>query len=362
MTILTVQTITDRNRWNDTLRPLPYAHILQTWEWGEFKRLTTGWQPLRLAFKRGNDIVAMASVGVRRIGPLKVMYVSKGPALAYEDHDLAALVLNHLQQMARSEMAIWLKIDPDVIAATGVPAEPDDQPNAVGTAITNLLSGRGWRFSDDQVQFRNTITLDLTQSQEALLAAMSQSTRRKVRIAEREGISIRVGRAADLSTLYDLYRITGERDQFLIRPASYYEQAWRTFIEAGLAHPLIAYDQGKPIAHVILFHFGRKCWYFYGASSNESRDKMPNYLLQWEAMKWAQSQGYSTYDMWGAPDEFVESDSMWGVYNFKRGFHGTVVRHIGAWDYAPYPPLYTAYTRLMPRVIAWMRGKPAVQE
>jgi peptidoglycan pentaglycine glycine transferase (the first glycine) len=353
--LLTVETITNRDTWNDNLRALPYAHILQTWEWGEFKRVTTGWQPLRLAFKRDNTIVGMASVGIRKIGPLRVMYISKGPALAYEDASLAAEVLDHLQTLARKHVAVWLKIDPDVIAATGVPGEPDDSPDSTGANITTLLQSRSWRFPPDQVQFRNTITVDLTRTEDELLAAMSQNTRRKVRTAEKKGVTVRAGAIDDLPILYDLYRTTGERDHFLIRPSSYYQHEWRYLMEAGLAHPLIAEFEGQPIAHVILFHFGRKCWYFYGASSNAERDRMPNYLLQWEAMRWAKANGYTTYDMWGAPNEFIESDSMWGVYEFKRGFRGTVTRHIGAWDYAPYPPLYTAYTQLWPRVLGWLR-------
>ncbi|MBZ0283703.1 MAG: peptidoglycan bridge formation glycyltransferase FemA/FemB family protein [Anaerolineae bacterium] len=355
--MLTIETITDRDQWNNTLRALPYAHVLQTWEWGEFKRSTTGWEPQRLAFYNEGQIVAMASVGIRRVGPLKVMYISKGPALAYEDPALCAAVLDELQTLAQKQTAVWLKIDPDVIAGTGVPGEQDEAPNTAGQTFLNLLKSRGWRFSADQVQFRNTITLDLTQSEDDLLAAMSQNTRRKVRTAEKKGVTVRVGTAADLHILYDLYRTTGERDHFLIRPPAYYEQAWRTFIEAGLAHPLIAEFEGKPIAHVILFHFGRKSWYFYGASANEERERMPNYLLQWEAMRWSKAQGYTAYDMWGAPDEFIESDSLWGVYEFKRGFRGTVTRYIGAWDYAPSAPLYAAYTQLWPRVLALLRRR-----
>lgn len=352
---LTAEIITDRKRWNEALCRLPFAHVLQTWEWGEFKRVTTGWQPRRLAFKQGETVVAIASVGIRKIGPLKVMYVSKGPALAYEDAALRGEVLDALQNLARQEFAVWLKIDPDVIAATGVTGEPDDKPNETGQRVLETLRSRGWRFSADQVQFRNTITIDLMPSEDELLAQMSQNTRRKVRTAEKKGVVVRVGTAADLSILYDLYRTTGERDHFLTRPSDYYELAWRSFIEAGLAHPLIAEFEGKPIAHVILFHFGRKCWYFYGASSNEERERMPNYLLQWEAMRWAKAQGYAIYDMWGAPDEFNEQDSMWGVYEFKRGFRGDVTRYIGAWDYAPYPPLYTVYTQAWPRVLSWLR-------
>lgn len=368
MTDLSVDIITERETWNAALRGLPYAHVLQTWEWGDFKQATTGWRPLRLAYKRGDQIVAMASVGVRRVGAFNMMYVSKGPALDYHNAELASDVLDHLQRVARHNRAVWLKIDPDVIAATGVPsaapaiddsavAPPDDTPDSTGQAFMRLLRDRRWLFSNDQVQFRNTIMIDLTQSEDQLLAGMSQSTRRKVRIAEREGVTVRPGSADDLPLLYDLYRVTGQRDNFLIRPPGYYEQAWRAFIAAGLAQPLIAEADGKAIAHVILFHFGKKCWYFYGASSDEQRDKMPNYLLQWEAMRWAKRHGYALYDMWGAPNAFTEDDPLWGVYNFKRGFRGTVTRHIGAWDYAAYPPLYRAFEELYPRFLNWMRAR-----
>lgn len=353
--MLTVEIITQRDTWNDALRRLPYAHILQSWEWGDFKFVTTGWTPQRFAFRQGAEIRAMASVGIRRVGPLKVMVVSKGPALAYEDINLTIEVLAYLENFARKQGAIWMKIDPDVIEATGIPGAEDDSSNETGQQIIDLLKQRGWRYSNDQVQFRNTITLDLTQDEEALLAQMSQNTRRKVRTAEKKAVTLRDGSMEDLETLYRLYQITGERDQFLIRPFDYYRLAWQRFIEAGLAHPLIAEVDGTAVAHVILFHFGQKCWYFYGASSNESRERMPNYALQWAAIQWAKAQGYAVYDMWGAPDVFNETDRMWGVYEFKRGFRGSVVRHIGAWDYAPYPFLYRAYTQIWPRVLHWMK-------
>ncbi|NOG51672.1 MAG: peptidoglycan bridge formation glycyltransferase FemA/FemB family protein [Chloroflexi bacterium] len=100
------------------------------------------------------------------------------------------------------------------------------------------------------------------------------------------------------------------------------------------------------MAHVVLYRFGSTCWYFYGASRDIHRDKMPNYLLQWSAMRWAKAQGCTRYDLWGAPEIFDESDRMWGVYQFKRGFRGTVRQGIGAYDFAPNALLYTAFSEL----------------
>ncbi len=219
-----------------------------------------------------------------------------------------------------------------------------------------LLRARGWSFSASQVQFRNTVTLDLRQDEDALLAGMNQSTRRKIRTAIKEGVTVRPASSeADLRTLYDLYTVTGERQGFLIRPLDYYRDAWARFMEAGLAQAFLAEWEGAPLAGVVIFHFGPKAWYFYGMSGNDERNRQPTYLLQWEAIRWAKAQGYATYDFWGAPNEFVESDPMWGVYRFKDGFGGTVVRHIGAWDYVPNSALYWAYERLMPRVLGLMR-------
>ena len=327
---------------------------MQSWEWGEFKLATGGWRPLRLAFRRGSDIVAMASVAIRKMGPLRVMYVAKGPALDYADGDLFEAVIVELERRARQMGTVWLKIDPDVALATGLPGSEDDRPNTLGEAIRERLSERGWRFSASQVQFRNTFLVDLSRSEDELLMAMSGNTRRKVRIAEKRGVSIREADETDLPMLFELYRVTAARDKFLIRDIQYYQRAWGAFMRAGLAQALIAEYEGAAIAHVILFHFGRTCWYFYGASSNEERQRMPNYLLQWEAIKWAKARDYTQYDMWGAPDVFDDSDSMWGVYQFKRGFRGKLTRHIGAWDFVPYPWLYRAYDMIAPRLMTRM--------
>ncbi|GAB4569271.1 MAG: peptidoglycan bridge formation glycyltransferase FemA/FemB family protein [Anaerolineae bacterium] len=354
---VTVAEVADRATWHAILSDLPLAHILQTWDWGEFKRRTTGWQPERLAYSVEGQPVAAAQVLTRRIGPFRVMYISRGPALDYTNELLVESVFDHLQGLARRPGVIWLKIDPALPVGYGVPGEEDAHDDPTGQQVIARLKARGWQFSASQVQFRNTITVDLTPDPETLLMNMRQSTRRKVRTAAKKGVTIRPGTLADLPLLYDLYRTTGERDGFLTRPLDYYREAWGSFMQAGMAQPLIAEFEGRPLAHVILMHFGTTCWYFYGASSNEERQRMPNYALQWEAIQWAKAQGYATYDFWGAPDTFDESDRMWGVYEFKRGFGGTVTRTLGAWDFAPNPALYWAYETLMPRILAALRRR-----
>ena len=122
-------------------------------------------------------------------------------------------------------------------------------------------------------------------------------------------------------------------------------------MRSGRAQPLLAEVEGLPVSALILFHFADRGWYFYGMSRTMHREKMPNHLLQWEAVRWLKRHGYAYYDLWGAPDDFHGSDPMQGVLKFKLGFGGEVTRSLGAWDWTPFPLRYEAYHRLLPRLL-----------
>ncbi len=248
---------------------------------------------------------------------------------------------------------------------TGIPGTESERPASAGETVRAELQKRGWRFSDEQIQFRNTVLLDVSQPEEELLARMKQKTRYNVRLAARKGVRVRRGTPADWPLLYRMYAETAARDGFVIREEAYYRTVWSRFQPDGsapgpqtpLAEPLIAEVDGEAVAAVFLFAFAGRAYYVYGMSREAHREKMPNYLLQWEAMQWAQAHGCRLYDLWGAPDSFEESDPLWGVFRFKEGLGGEVVRTLGAWDYVPNPLWYALYTRIMPNVLDWMRAR-----
>ena len=345
--------------WNTALGRLPKPHALQSWVWAEFKS-RWGWSmhPRLLTIAESSwEPLAAAMVLKRPIPrtPFCVLYVPKGPIFNTSDAGLRQTVLAELERIARNERAIFIKIDPDVVKSWEYGEL--ERPSPIGSRFIKELKARGWRFSDDQIQFRNTVELDLTQSEEDLLAAMKQKTRYNIRLAGRKGITVRQGTVADLPLIGQMYAETAERDGFGIRPLDYYLDIWQAFMEAGMGQPLIAEYEETAVAALFLVRFGQRALYMYGASTNEERNRMPTYLLQWEAICWAKSHGCTIYDFWGAPDEFVETDRMWGVWRFKSGFNGTVVQHIGAWDYPVRPWLYKLYTQAIPRYLDWLRKK-----
>ena len=369
----------ENNIWNSIISKLPNPHFLQTYEWAQVKA-KYGWSPLYSVwdadggwkvegdpklFSTFRSPVASALILKRQIlnngftARLSILYAPKGPLLDWTNESLRNRVLDDLQTFAKKQGAIFLKMDPDIVLGMGIPKGENDFIDNGGQAVMSELKRRGWRYSSDQIQFKNTILLDLKPSEEEMLASMKQKTRYNIRLAEKKGVLVRVGTQEDLATLYKMYAETSLRDGFVIRDEGYYRTVWEAFMssEEPTCEPLIAEVEGELVAAIFVFYFAGRAYYVYGMSRNAHREKMPAYLLQWEAMKRAKARGFGMYDLWGAPDVFDESDSMWGVYRFKEGLGGKVVRTLGAWDFAPNPFWYKIYSEIVPRVLDLMRSR-----
>ncbi len=341
---MTYTQINDRHRWQAALLSLPSPHVLQSWDWGEVK-YRHGWTPTRLLWQEGERPIAAAQVLRRALPrtPWGILYVPKGPILDHAQDAHLARVLDDLEAFTRHERALFCKVDPD----TNLPQ------------VRQALAGRGWRYSGEQIQFRNTALLDLAPAEDDLLMSMKSKSRYNIRLAYRRGVEVRAGGKSDVPLFYAMYAETGERDGFLIRPLDYYRDAWVTFLKASLAHMLLAEVEGQAVAGLILFRFGTTAWYMYGASTSEHRERMPNYALQWEAIRWAKAAGCTSYDLWGAPDALEEDDPLWGVWRFKEGLGATFAPHLGAYDYPARRFLYWAFAVALPRYRARLRRRQA---
>ena len=350
--------------WNQLIASLPGRHILQSWEWGESKRIS-GWQASHKVWRDEDDQTAAAALILTRAislkgieFPLRIMYIPRGPIIrGWEDIPLRTKVLSDLYEIGKQQNVVFIKVDPEVELGRGVPGEAAADEESWTQNLIGDLREDSWIPSPEQVQFKNTMTIDLQPELEQLLANMKQKTRYNVRLAERRGVTVRPGNLDDLDLLFNMYAETSLRDGFTIRNADYYLSLWRDFITAGMAEPLLAEVDGEPVAGVIIFRFGGRAWYMFGMSREAHREKMPNYLLQWEAMVRAKQEGCVSYDLWGAPDEFDKTDPLWGVFRFKAGLGAEVVRFIGAWDLPLNPLLYRTYTQLIPRVLEIMRRR-----
>jgi peptidoglycan pentaglycine glycine transferase (the first glycine) len=360
--------------WNELIAPLPLAHLLQTWEWAQVKT-KFGWQAMPFVWtdepNASHQPLAAAIILKRGIPvggfakKMCVLYVPKGPLMDWDNAVIRQRVLGNLQAFAKRQGAIFIKIDPDVALGTGIPGRDDAVEMNTGQEVRSDLLQWGWRFSQDQIQFRNTVLINLSPPEDKLLAGMKQKTRYNIHLAQKKGVTVRIGTVDDLPQLYRMYAETSVRDGFLIREESYYQTVWQKFMSnppspfsiQPFSEPLIAEVEGQAVGAVSLFYFAGQAIYLFGMSRDEHREKMPNHLLQWEAIRRAKVLGCKTYNLWGAPNEFVESDGLWGVFRFKEGLGGYVLRTIGAWDFTPSPMSYKLYTEILPRVMDIMRAQ-----
>ncbi|MCJ7622621.1 MAG: peptidoglycan bridge formation glycyltransferase FemA/FemB family protein [Anaerolineaceae bacterium] len=353
----------DAHHWNHSIANLSGVHILQSWDWGEFKS-HYGWKVIpKTWLDCDGKVIAAALVLQRSIlikgfeSPFRILYVPRGPMLDWGNDELRENVLDDLEKLAHERGAIFIKVDPDVVTGLGAPGMEQERDESTGTNLIHILKDRGWRFADSQIQFRNTFWIDLRISEDDLLSRMKQKTRYNLRLAMRKGVLIRKGDESDLRDLFRMYLETSVRDNFVIRSEEYYLKLWHDFLEKDLAKILIAEVDGEMVSGLILFHFAGHAWFNYGMSIQKHRNLMPSYLIQWEAIRLARSLGCIRYDMWGAPDVFDETDPMWGVFRFKSGFGGEVVRTLGAWDYPAQKLNYSMYTRIFPKILDFMRSR-----
>ncbi len=317
--------LVNENEWQQFVRQFPQAHILQSAQWGALKA-EFGWKPFYFIHEHCGTLVLVKNIPLG----FKAAYIPKGPLGTDWDS-----LWKELDVFCHKEHIVFLKVEPDLWESNGGDLQqnlPDFQADA------------------RTVQPRRTIIISLEGSEEEWLERMKQKTRYNIHLAEKKEITVTESDRMDVFN--ELMHATGERDAFGIHEDEYYQRAYDLFKAQNSCSLLIASYQDLPLAGLMVFRSGKRAWYLYGASNDVERNRMPTYLLQWAAMRWAKQQGCEEYDLWGIPDveeDVLEknfttrSDGLWGVYRFKRGFGGEIKRSVGAWDKVYNKPLYLAY-------------------
>jgi lipid II:glycine glycyltransferase (peptidoglycan interpeptide bridge formation enzyme) len=327
-----------RQQWNELTTSSPLGHLMQTCEWADYKS-ELGWSAHRLAVAQGKRLVAGAQVLVRRLPllPLSIAYVPRGPMVDLDDEESAALLLSAIHAWARSQRAVFLKIDSGFA---------DDE------RFHAALRRHGFRHTERTVQPRSTIIMDLSSGTDAVWAKMRQTTRRYIRRAGKAGVTVTEGGDAELEQFYNVLKFTGQTKQFTVHNEEFYELAWQAFRPSGRARLLLAMRAGEVVAGIMLFCHGSRTMVLWTGTSNVGREVFASYLLWWEAMRYSYAQGYACLDTWGIPDEIADmlrvgadipmerTDGMWGIYHFKRGLGGEIESYCGAYDYVYMPALY----------------------
>ena len=322
---------TDEEEYTKFLENHERCNFQQSLEWAKVK---TSWKSeVVLAEDSDKKIIGSLMVLIRKIPFFgNIMYSARGPVCDIHNMEVLQQLAEGAKELAKKYDAIVLRIEPDI--------KSDDEE------FKNIMLQLGFLIKDDAKNFRDEIQPRYVfrlntkgKTEDEIFKAFHQKTRYNVRLATKKGVTVKDGTREDLKDFHKIMITTGIRDGFITRPLEYFE---KMYDELGPEHMkiLMAYYNGEPISGVIPIMYGNKTWYLYGASSNEHRNLMPNYLLQWEMIKIALNRKSDIYDFRGVPG--IADDSN-GLYRFKKGFGAEYTEFVGE-VYMPFKPLmYKSY-------------------
>lgn len=194
-------------------------------------------------------------------------------------------------------------------------------PQQKNTIHSSLFT---FHSSSRHVHAEATRMLDLTKSEQELLAQMHEKGRYNIRVAEKHQVRVEV--SEDIHAYFRLARETGERDAFIIQPQGRYEAFIRHLPDSFLMLAYGPHDTAKPIAGLLGVVWNGTGIYYYGASSYADRALMAPYLLQWKAMQHCKALGCHSYDLLGVAPPSADPDHPWqGISGFKAKFGGSIV-------------------------------------
>lgn len=312
--------------------------IKQSYEWGEFRQ-GLGWKAHHVAAFDGDEI-RLTGMILQKPLPLGhcFFYCPEGPVVKGGDWSARANQQafeawhEHLQPKAKSQKALFLKIDPEVAA--------DKFP-------LDWLTKLKFVDSPEDIQPAVVTQVDLTPSEDGILAAMKQKGRYNIRYAARKGVTVRSGTSeADLDTFYRLHEETSKRQGITYRSKEYFAALRQHFMDQpDYAKFFIAELNGEPLAATLVTFFGRESIYLYGGSSLQDRNVHAAYLVQWEGMKEAKRRQCAFYNMTGIAATDDPNDSWAGLRQFKLKFGGPELFLVGARDYRYEPLRYALFTQ-----------------
>lgn len=326
--------IEEKARWNDFVTNSPKGHIFQSFEWGE-AMANLGWEPFRIVVEDGKRIKACISILVKKIlpTPWSIFYSPRGPIINFDDQDTFHCLMEGIRKIGIEKKAIFLQVVPHIFA--------DDKESE------KSLNKQEFLKIEKQGLFRLTQPLwvyriDLSKTEHELMSQMKNKTRYNIKLAIRKKVEVSEGKTLEeLNIFYQMLRSTGDRKNFPVRRFSNFKSVWDQLTPNGSAKLFFASHQGKIHSGVLVFVFGKICWYMYGASEIQNRNLMANYALHWHIIMWAKENGYRWYDLRGVPSFNPSPEhSGFGIYRFKKGFGGLPITFAGDYYYIFRPTLY----------------------
>ncbi len=301
----------------------PEGHFAQSSLWAKQKPAWS-WKAIVCRDETGKIKGSLAFL-IRKMPIVRknMMYACRGPVCDLDDRATFEELMEASKKLAKEIKAYVIKIDPDVPSSN-----TDFAKMLEDVGFQTRITGKNFEAIQPRYVFRLYLN---GRSEEEIMASFHQKWRYNIRLAQRKGVEIRLCGKEMVEEFARIMIETGVRDNFATRPPEYFAAMLDNLGDKCRLY--MAFHEGKPIAGTLAILYGDKVWYLYGASSNEHRNLMPNYLLQWSMIQWAIENNCRVYDFRGVSGDISEDNPHYGLYRFKKGFGGEFTEFVGEYDY-----------------------------
>ena len=347
----------DKSKLNDFIKSCNAGSILQSWQWGEVEG-ACGRKVFRIGVVDANQLILVATI-IKYELPFgkSYLYSPRGPVMRkskIQSEKLKVkegfdLFVDYIKKIGREENIVFLRMDPLIQIPSVLEKSGSSEVNE------NQMLNLGFVRASRQVQSQHEWSLDISSSEEEILAKMKSKTRYNIRLARRKGVKAKMSdvkcRAVAIAALarrrqmsnegkrigypdifWKLLQETAKRDSFRLHPKEHYQKIIEILGEDDLVGLFVAEYKNEVLAMILVSFFGQEACYLHGASSELYKNLMANHLLQWEAILEAKRKKCTRYNFGGiAPNN--NSKHPWaGITRFKKGFGGKEITYIGAWE------------------------------
>ena len=332
----------ERDLWDQYAMLFSHVHPLNAFGWGKIREID-GWEPKYYVVKDGDTIKGMIMVLKKDI-PLtsySIWYAPKSPLFAGQDLETLKIILRHVKEEGKNKNAIFLRIDPNL--QEDVFSKGED-PFEEGGFIH--LSHR-WSFWNSP---RDVYRIDLKKfaSTEELFKTFDRDTRRCIRKAEKDGVSILASeKISDLRAFYDIFHQFSVDKGFMCRSYQYQQALWKEYVANGNGQLFLAIYKGNIIGGIVCLSFGKKCLAMHMGTLPQYSKLHATYAFVWASIRWAKEKGCHWYSFRGIGTTPTQE-------SFKRKFKPAAIALVGYYDLPFRPFLYKVFNfgefELLPRI------------
>lgn len=320
-----------KQAWDDFVKSAAEdGGILQSWLWGDFQKSLDKKIYRFAAIDDSGQIQAVALVIQNVIHfDYSYFYIPRGPVVNKTANKILGLLFDEILKVVREEKGFMLRCDPAWLIGS-----------------EKLLTDAGFRKADSEVQPKCSFIIDITKTEQELLAAMKQKTRYNVNLAEKKGVKLKISsEISDIEAFWQLMKQTSLRDGFASHPKEYYKKMFEIFNEDSSIKLFLAEYDGKIVAANMVVFYGSTTTYLHGATADMYRGVMAPYFLQWHSILTAKKVDGKFFDFGGVNGQTYQNEKWDGITKFKVGFsvNTTAKEFVGTHENILNPVIYSAY-------------------